>query len=73
PGRVHLERLPGYSPELNPAELVWNHLKRGLKNRVFLSLEDLVNTVLDQINLLEEDPALIQVFFRKKEVAFFTD
>ncbi|WP_247238004.1 IS630 family transposase, partial [Telluribacter sp. SYSU D00476] len=33
PGRVHLERLPGYSPELNPAELVWNHLKRGLKNR----------------------------------------
>ena len=28
PGRVHLERLPAYSPELNPVELVWSHLKR---------------------------------------------
>jgi transposase len=33
PGRVHLERLPGYSPGLNPTELVWNQLKRRLKNQ----------------------------------------
>jgi transposase len=26
--RVHLERLPGYAPELNPQEDVWNLLKR---------------------------------------------
>jgi transposase len=25
--RVHLERLPGYAPELNPQEQVWNLLK----------------------------------------------
>jgi transposase len=32
--RVHLERLPGYAPELNPQEGVWNLLKRReLKNR----------------------------------------
>ncbi|AUD06538.1 transposase [Spirosoma pollinicola] len=31
PGRVHLERLPAYSPELNPTELVWNQLKKSLK------------------------------------------
>lgn len=31
--RVHLERLPGYAPDLNPQELVWNLLKRReLKN-----------------------------------------
>jgi transposase len=31
--RVHLERLPGYAPDLNPQELVWNLLKRcELKN-----------------------------------------
>ena len=24
PGRIHLERLPSYSPELNPIELVWS-------------------------------------------------
>jgi transposase len=26
--RLHLERLPGYAPELNPQEQVWNVLKR---------------------------------------------
>ena len=31
--RQHLERLPGYAPELNPQEGVWNLLKRReLKN-----------------------------------------
>ena len=31
--RIHLERLPGYAPELNPQEGVWNLLKRReLKN-----------------------------------------
>ena len=37
-GRVHLERLPAYSPELNPVELLWSHLKRSLKNQVFTDL-----------------------------------
>jgi transposase len=26
--RLHLEQLPGYAPELNPDEGVWNYLKR---------------------------------------------
>jgi transposase len=26
--RLHLEQLPGYAPELNPVEGVWNYLKR---------------------------------------------
>jgi hypothetical protein len=31
--RIHLERFPGYAPELNPQEGVWNLLKRReLKN-----------------------------------------
>ena len=31
--RLHLERLPGYAPELNPQEQVWHLLKRReLKN-----------------------------------------
>ena len=27
-GRLELHLLPGYAPELNPDEFVWNHLKR---------------------------------------------
>jgi transposase len=26
--RLHLERLPGYAPDLNPAEGIWSYLKR---------------------------------------------
>jgi transposase len=26
--RLHLEQLPGYAPDLNPDEGVWNYLKR---------------------------------------------
>ena len=39
--RVHRERLPAYAPELNPAEGVWNMLKRGqLKNRCGQDLDE---------------------------------
>ena len=40
--RLHLECLPGYAPDLNPDEGVWNHLKRGeLKNRCCQDLDEL--------------------------------
>ena len=40
--RLHLERLPAYAPELNPAEGVWNLLKRKeLKNRCCMDLDEL--------------------------------
>ncbi|CAN5419258.1 hypothetical protein BH09BAC4_BH09BAC4_21190 [soil metagenome] len=73
PGRVHLECLAAYSPELNPTELIWNQIKQGLKNQVFLSLDALTVAVLEQVDLLEKAPKSVQVFFQKKEVTFFTD
>src|SRR2546422_7652449 len=27
--RLHLEQLPGYAPDLNPDEGIWNYLKRS--------------------------------------------
>ena len=73
PGRVHLERLPAYSPMLNPVELVWSQLKRSLKNRVFISLESLQAAIMNEVDFLQADRRRIRCFFRKKEVAFFTD
>lgn len=41
-GRVHLERLPGYAPELNPKEGIWKHLKGvELRNLCCHNLHDL--------------------------------
>jgi transposase len=40
--RIHLERLPGYAPELNPDEGTWRYLKRvELKNVVCHDLIEL--------------------------------
>jgi transposase len=40
--RLHLERLPGYAPDLNPDEGLWNYLKRvELKNRCCRDLAEL--------------------------------
>ncbi|MBC3789463.1 hypothetical protein FHK02_6055, partial [Spirosoma sp. LMG 31448] len=54
-------------------ELVWNQLKGRLKNRVFLSLLDLTDAVRQQLNIFEKERKLVQAFFRKKEIGFFTD
>jgi transposase len=49
--RVHLERLPGYAPELNPQEQVWNLLKRReLKN---LCCQDLAHLRRDLVRAKE--------------------
>ena len=40
--RLHLEQLPGYAPDLNPDEGIWNYLKRiELGNRCCRDLSEL--------------------------------
>lgn len=41
--RIHLERLPGYAPDLNPTEWVWS----------FLKVADLANVACDHLAELD--------------------
>ena len=41
PANVRIITLPAYSPELNPVEKLWDHLKDAICNRVFASVEEL--------------------------------
>ncbi len=41
PDNIILIFLPPYSPELNPAEKIWQQLKREFTNRLFLTIESL--------------------------------
>ena len=44
PENIRLHRLPGYSPELNPQEHVWDELReKEFPNRVFDSMEAVIN------------------------------
>lgn len=62
--RVQLERLPGYAPELNPAEGVWNLLKRReLKNRCCQDLGELRWELGLAIRRLQRRRKLLQACF----------
>ena len=41
PDNIKLIFLPAYSPELNPAELLWKFIKSFISNRAFNSLNEL--------------------------------
>lgn len=42
PANVSILLLPPYSPELNPAELIWRQLRqRKLSNRLYSTIDDL--------------------------------
>ena len=44
--RLHLEQLPGYAPDLNPDEGIWNYLKRIELGNVCCSDLDQLSTEL---------------------------
>ena len=59
--RLHLEQLPGYAPELNPDEGIWNLLKRvELKNVCCRDLTDLATQLLQAKARLRHKRPLIQ-------------
>jgi transposase len=58
---VHLEQLPAYAPELNPAEGVWNYLKRvELKNVIWQHLGQLSYELGKAIKRLRQKPHIIR-------------
>jgi len=62
--RLHLERLPGYAPDLNPQEGVWNLLKRReLKNFCCQTLSQLQRELVLAKERLRHRRHLIQACF----------
>ncbi len=52
PDNIALLFLPPYSPELNPAEKIWRHIKRKFTNRIFKSLDELSAFITEAITRL---------------------
>ena len=60
PKNISLLHLPPYSPELNPAENIWQFLRQNhLSNRVFESYTDIVDACCAAWNALIEEPKRI--------------
>lgn len=52
PANISLMFLPPYSPELNPAEMIWHWIKNRLGNEVYDTLELLAKAVAGILNML---------------------
>jgi len=73
-GRLELHFLPGYAPELNPDEFVWNHLKRqGVSKKPLRRDESLRSRVEADLAAIQSKPALVRSFFRAPSVAYTWD
>ena len=73
-GRLEFHFLPGYAPELNPDEFVWNHLKRqGVSKTPLRRDESLRSRMHADLAAIKSRPALIRSFFNAPSVAYTRD
>ena len=59
PQDMHPLYLPPYSPELNPAEQIFRHLRKQLANTIFTTLDELQNALIDQLQQFWEHPTVL--------------
>ena len=60
PENIRLIPQPAYSPELNPVEHIWEELReKAFSNRVFVSLDAVIDTLCDQLRQLEDNSKLL--------------
>jgi transposase len=64
--RLHVHYLPKYSPDWNPDEKVWNHLKHHeLKGHQAKTKEELTTLTRRKLTNMSRDPSLLRgLFFR---------
>jgi transposase len=69
--RLKLFYLPTYSPDRNPDELVWKHLKADTVGRmVTTSKADFKSKVLSSMRSLQKNPKKIRSFFQKPPLQY---
>jgi transposase len=69
--RLQLFYLPGYSPELNPDELVWNNLKNhGIGRQVIETKPQMKKAVLSHMRRIQKSPSLICSFFQTQTTRY---
>jgi len=73
-GKLEFHFLPGYAPELNPDEMVWNYMKRTGPARKPLAKGDPLHDRIDvELQQIQENRALVRSFFRAESVSYISD
>ena len=69
-GRLQLFFLPPYSPQLNPDEQVWAHVKRAVGQQLVETKEDMKRCALGALRRIQKLPKLVQSFFHQSECLY---
>jgi transposase len=70
-GKLRLFYLPPYSPDRNPDELVWKHLKTDTVGRmVVISRDDFKRKVRSSMRQLQNNPGKIISFYQKPSLRY---
>jgi transposase len=73
-GKLEFHFLPGYAPELNPDELVWNYMKRtGTAKCPLVKGESLHDRIDAELLSIKRNSALVRSFFRTEHVSYISD
>jgi transposase len=73
-GRLEIYTLPSYSPELNPSEQVWSHVKsHGVGRKTVFGPEQLKTAVIGVLRSLQKLPDKVKSFFRHPDCAYTYD
>jgi len=60
PENIRLIAQPASSPELNPVEHMWEEIReKAFSNRLFVSLDAVIDTLCDQLRRLEDNSTLL--------------
>lgn len=69
-GMLRIFFLPGYSPQLNPDELVWNNVKNRVGRSMLAGPIDLKKKVHSQLRWLQKNPQVVRNFFQEPHVRY---
>jgi transposase len=73
-GRLELHFLPGYAPDLNPDEFVWNHLRQhGVTKKPLWKNESLRERVETDLAAIKMNKRIVRSFFLAPSVAYTRD
>jgi len=59
PEHIHLLPLPPYSPDLNPAEKIWDIIKDSIANKVFPTLDAIETSLTEALRPFWQDAARV--------------
>jgi transposase len=69
-GKLKLFYFPPYSPQLNPYEQVWAHVKRQVSQRLVQNSDDMKKLARGALRRIQKLPELVKAFFRQPECQY---